>query len=178
MKPSGDERQHLRRRGVQPLRIVDHAQQRLILCRVGEKAEHRQSDQEPIRLPSRAETERRLEAARCGAGSRSSRPSIGSHNWCTPAYTSPISDSTPTARVKRNPRGRVGHIFQERGLAHSRLATKHQGPALACLHRVHQLIERRALRTAAEQHVSCLEAEDQAWSAEDKPDACSGATQI
>ena len=55
----------------------------------------------PSRMPNATAS-----ASRCGPGSWSSRPSIGTHSWCSPANASSISDSTPQARTTRNPTAR------------------------------------------------------------------------
>ena len=47
-----------------------------------------------------------LRATRWGSGSASSRSSIGAHSWCSPAYGSSISDSTPAIWTTRNPDAR------------------------------------------------------------------------
>lgn len=48
VQPAGREDQRLRRRPVQPLRVVDQAEQRLLLGQFGEQRQHRQSDEEPV----------------------------------------------------------------------------------------------------------------------------------
>ena len=52
-QPPGGEAQGLRRRLVQPRRVVDHADQRALPGHVAEQAEHGQPDQEPVRRRSR-----------------------------------------------------------------------------------------------------------------------------
>ena len=44
-----DKRQGQRRRLIQPLRVIDHTQQRTLLGHLREQAQHRQPDKEPIR---------------------------------------------------------------------------------------------------------------------------------
>ena len=53
------ERECLGRDGIQPLRVIDHAHQRLLLRHVGQQAQHRQSDQEPVRRLPGAHPENR-----------------------------------------------------------------------------------------------------------------------
>ena len=43
---ASDEREHPGRGAVEPLRVVDHAEQRLLLCRIGEEAENRKAHEE------------------------------------------------------------------------------------------------------------------------------------
>jgi hypothetical protein len=48
-QPARDKRQRLPRSPVQPLRVVDHAQERTLLGYFGQQTEHRQTDEKPIR---------------------------------------------------------------------------------------------------------------------------------
>ena len=75
-----DERERERRGLIQPLRVVHDAQQRALLGRVGEQAEHGEADQEAIRRGPRSG--RRRSGARRAAepGSRSSRSSSGAQS--------------------------------------------------------------------------------------------------
>jgi hypothetical protein len=52
------ERQHLRRCRMQPLCVIDHAQQWPILGHLRQQRQHRQPDQEPVRRASRPQPER------------------------------------------------------------------------------------------------------------------------
>ena len=49
VQAAGDEAEHLRRFGIEPVRVIDDAQQRLCLSRPGKHRERRQSHQEPLR---------------------------------------------------------------------------------------------------------------------------------
>ena len=51
---AGHERQHACRCPVQPLRVVDDAEQRLLRRGLRQEIEHREPDKERIRSPSRA----------------------------------------------------------------------------------------------------------------------------
>ena len=57
-QPPGDEAQRLGRGPVQPVLVVDDADQRVFAGRLGEQAEHGQADQEPVRRRPGAEPER------------------------------------------------------------------------------------------------------------------------
>jgi hypothetical protein len=46
---AGDETEHLRRFGIEPVRVIDNAQQRLCFSRLGKQRKRRQSHQEPLR---------------------------------------------------------------------------------------------------------------------------------
>ena len=78
--PPRHERQRLRRRLVQPLRIVNDAQKRPLLRHLRQQAQHRQTNQEPVGHRTGAQPKRVSSASRCGPGTRSSRSSIGAHS--------------------------------------------------------------------------------------------------
>ena len=100
---AGDEAQDLLRSPVEPLRILDDAQQRLALGQLGEQRQRGQTHHEAIRCGSGTRPNTVASASRCGTGSRSMRSSIGAQSWCSPAYGSSISDSTPAALAIRHP---------------------------------------------------------------------------
>lgn len=58
---AGDEREHLRRGAIEPLLVVDDADQRLLLGDIGKQAQDGQAPEEPIRRLSRADTEERAQ---------------------------------------------------------------------------------------------------------------------
>jgi hypothetical protein len=57
----GDEGQHLSRRVVEPLRVVDEADDRSGRRRVREQRQHREADQEPLRMRAPTQAERGFE---------------------------------------------------------------------------------------------------------------------
>ena len=57
-QPPRHERQHLRGGPVQPLRVIDQAQQRPVFRRLRQQGQHRQPDQEPVRRTAAAQPER------------------------------------------------------------------------------------------------------------------------
>ena len=67
-QPARHERERLRRRRVEPLRVVDDADQRPLLRRVGQQAQDRQPDEEPVRRVAVAQAERRAERIALRAG--------------------------------------------------------------------------------------------------------------
>jgi hypothetical protein len=64
------ERENLGGRLVQPMGVVDDAQQRLLLCQPGQQVEHGQSDHEPVRRSSGLLTERHTESRLLRFGQR------------------------------------------------------------------------------------------------------------
>ena len=147
-----DEPEHLGRGLVQPLRVVHHAQQRLLLGRLGHQAERGQGDQELVgAVAARPSPNATLSPRRCGSASAPSPPSSGAHSWCSPAKASSISDSTPAARATRKPGGLGNQGAQQRGLADARLAPHHHDGALAVAHVGDELPEDLQLIDSAEQ---------------------------
>ena len=61
LQAPGDEGKHLCRRPIEPLGVVDQAQQRRLLGSLGHEAQRREADQEAIGLLARAQPERGLE---------------------------------------------------------------------------------------------------------------------
>ena len=64
MESPRDEEKDLSRRGVEPVKVVDDAQHRLLLGRVREEGQHRQRDAVLIGLASFAESERPAQRSR------------------------------------------------------------------------------------------------------------------
>ena len=124
-QPAGDERERQRRGLIQPLRVVDDAQQRTLLGRLGHQAEHGEADQEPLRRRSRGQAEDDPErvalwspaAARAGraaartadAGSRRPAPSRTRPpppaRRSGPTPTRPGTPAAPSSRSRPRPAG-------------------------------------------------------------------------
>ena len=92
--------ERLRRGPIQPLRVVDHAQQRPLLGHLRQQAQRGQPDEEAIRRVPGAQAERRAQAHRAAdpAAARADPASARTAD-AAPANASSISDSTPTART-------------------------------------------------------------------------------
>ena len=87
---------------IEPLGVIDQAQQRELLGGLGQQAEHRQTDEETVGLGARAQARRRSRARRA-AGTANARggPAAVRTADADPRTGSSISDSTPTARTTR-----------------------------------------------------------------------------
>ena len=70
-QPASDEGERLRGGAVEPLSIIDQAEQPLLLGDVGEQAEHREGDQKTIRRVPRAQAERGAKRIALGLGQMS-----------------------------------------------------------------------------------------------------------
>ena len=76
-----DERQRLRRGPVEPLGVVDQADERLLLGHLGQQAEHRQTDEEAVRRLPRASGRTPCRAHRAAGPAGASRlSSIGAQS--------------------------------------------------------------------------------------------------
>ena len=67
-EPAGDEAEDLRRGVVEPLRVVDDADERLLLGDLGEQRQRREPDQEAVGCRRRAQPEHRRERVALRAG--------------------------------------------------------------------------------------------------------------
>ena len=143
-QPPGHEPQRLRGRLIQPLLVVDQADQRLFPGHLRQQAQHGQPDQEPVRrrpggqaergpqrialrhrqLPGAAQHRR---AQLMQARERQLHLRLHAHHACHPAPVRP-----------------PGQVIQQRGLTHARVATHHQGPALASPDRLDEPVQRVA----------------------------------
>ena len=150
-EPAGDEGERLRRGAVEPLRVVHHTQQRPVLCRVGEQAQDREADEEPIWSVAAAQAERGAQRVALRAG----KP-------VDPIHERGAQLLQPRERelhlrldargVRDAASGRAPHeVLQQRALADARLTAQHQRPARAGAHARDQLIQRRALVAPAKQ---------------------------
>ena len=83
-EPARDETEDLRRRVVEPLRVVDDADERLLLGDLGEQRQRGEPHQEAVGRRAGARPNTVASASRCGPGSRSRWSSIGAQSWCRP----------------------------------------------------------------------------------------------
>ena len=151
LQPPRHEPQHLRRRAIQPLDIVHHAQHRALVRGLRQQAQHRKADEEPIRDRSRSQPERGRQRIALRAG----KP------------IEPIQDR-PTQLMQRREREldlrlepdraqdpqircRPDRVLEQRRLPDPRLAGDHQRGTAPAPYR-HQLpIQRCTLRPAPQQ---------------------------
>ena len=145
------ERQHLRRRAVEPLRIVDDADQRPVLGRVRQQAQDRQADEEAIRGVAVAQAERGAERLALRVGE-----AVQAIDERRAELMQPREGELHLGLDARRPRDaeprRAPHQILEQGaLAHAGLAAQHQRAAQTLAHARDELIQRRALAAPAEQ---------------------------
>jgi hypothetical protein len=136
LQPPGGEGQRLRRRAVQPLGLVDQAQQRPLLGRLAEQAQHRHRDQEPVVGPAReapalrgAEAEGAAEGRRLRAGQPAGQAQHGPEQLVQGGERQLGLGLDPGRPEHRHPLGLPGGMVEQRGLAGAGLAADHQHPA-------------------------------------------------
>ena len=139
------------RRLVQPLRVIDDAQQRMLLRHLREQAQHRQPDQERIRGRAGAQAEHDLE--RLGLRSRKPTPPIEHRRAELMQAREGQLHLGLDARRSRDGhiRPRLAEVVQQRSLPDPGLAPQHERPALAVANRREQPVQQRALRASAAQ---------------------------
>ena len=151
-QPPRRERQHLRRRPVQPLRVIDHAQQRPVLRHLRQQRQHRQPDQKPVRRspPPAARTRppARHAAALADPPAGPAAARTADASWRTPA-PSPIPP--PPARATRIPAAAPATYSSSADLPTPASPRTTSDPPAPGPQIPQQAIERRALRLAVQQ---------------------------
>src|SRR6266542_2608685 len=120
-QPTRDERERGARCVIEPLRVVDHAQERLLLGRFGEETENGEPDEERARRLSRAQPECDVERVTLRVG------------------------KTFDQREERRAE------LEQRRFANSWVAVHHEDTAVALARRLQQPLEHRLLALSAEQ---------------------------
>jgi hypothetical protein len=127
-QPPRHERQHLRGGPVQPLRVIDQAQQRPVLRRLRQQSQHRQPDQEPVRRTPGAHPERDPQRVAL-RGRQALQPVQQRRAQLMQAGEGQLHlRFHPGGPGHPHIRRRPDHVLQQRGLAHPRLAPHHQRP--------------------------------------------------
>ncbi len=149
--PPGHESQNLRRRLIEPLRVIDHTQQRPVL---GQQAQHRQPHQEPVRRGTLAQPERHPERGLLRLG-QPDRPRQERGAQLVQARERELCLGLHPGRVV-NPESHrhrgLPHVLQESGLADAGLPAHHQHPAVAAPRPSQQPLQRRLLGVPSHEH--------------------------
>jgi hypothetical protein len=159
LDPLARESQSVGRRLVDPLAVIDEAQQRSFGRQLGQQRERGEPDQEPVGPRGGAHAERAAERGGLRSGQHvdpvqdvaqeEMKGGVGQLGLVLDARDSQYAYS---------PRGRSRRIFQQRRLADSGLTQDHERPAHARPHVIHQLVDERELRVSPKQHASDLTA--------------------
>jgi hypothetical protein len=148
---SGDERQRQRRGLIEPLRVIDHAQQRTVLGHLREQTEHGQSDEEPIRSRARAQPEHDLQRP---ALRRRKPPKPIEHRAAQLIQTRVgqlhlrLHAHCPHDRATV---GRLNQVLHQRGLPDPGLPPQNQRPTLAASDVLEQPVQHSAFAGPPEQ---------------------------
>ena len=150
-QPPGHEPQRLRRRLVQPLLVVDQADQRSFPGHLREQAQHGQPDQEPVRRRPGGQAER--DPQRILLRHRQV-PGAAQHRRAQlmQAREGQLHLRLHARRARHPAPARLpGHIVQQHRLAHARVAAHHQRPALATPDRIDEPAQRVAFAAPVRQ---------------------------
>ena len=139
------ERQRLRRRPIQPLRIIDHADQRALRCGLGQQPQHGQPHEEAIRRVSGTEPKRRAKCLALGARKSVEPVQYGRAQPMQPGKRKLHLGLHTRSAQHLEPRRPLDHVVQQRRLAHTRLTADYQNLAPARLHNLDQPVERLGL---------------------------------
>ena len=154
-----DESERLRGSTVQPLRVVDQADQRPFRRRLGQQSEHREADGIAIWRRPRSRAQAKGSAQRVALRARQTRQAVQQ------GRAQLMQDSKRQFHLGLDTRGpdhqAIGrallHVVQQDGLADSRLTAQDQHPAVTRAHLVQQPVHDRLLAIPATQ---CLGHED------------------
>ena len=132
LEAAGDEREHLRRGAIEPLLVIHHADQRLLLGHLGEQAQHGEADEEAVRRGSGTGAEGR--AQRIALRSRKTLEPVEhrSQELMQPGEGELHLRLDAGGTHDQAVRCLLDQVIQQRGLAHARFATDDQRPALTC----------------------------------------------
>ena len=150
-QPTRNEPQRLHRSAIEPLLVVDDADQRPLPRNLGQETQHGQTDQEPVRRRAGVDAERGAQRIvlrtrqsvevveqRCAelvqTRERQLHLRLHAHRTSHPAPLCPVDQ-----------------VVQQHGLAHAGVAVHHQCPALTVANRLDQAVEHVAFPTPVRQ---------------------------
>jgi hypothetical protein len=153
LEPSGGEGERVGRRLVEPLGIVDQADQRPLLGHLREQAQRAHTDQEPVGAFGGGEPEGALEGGRLGTWKPLDMVEHGPDELIQGREGQlRLGLDTGPPQHPHAPVGPVGGVGQQRRLAHTDLAPDHQGAAAQLARVGEQAVDRSALGMAAVKH--------------------------
>ena len=150
-QPSRDESEDLIRSLVQPLRVIDETEQRLLLGHGGQQAEHGEGDEEPVRStsgrPAQRDAQRIPLRLRKGIETSKHRRAQLMHAGERQLHLGLDARDLRDAKARSLSYG----VPQQRGLSDARLATDDENGALTLAHIRQQLVEHFALASPAQE---------------------------
>ena len=151
VQAAGDESEHLHRRLIQPLCVIDHAQHGLSGRRVGQQRQRRQSDQEPVRRRPGYQPERRAQRLPLRPG-QPVQPAQERHQQL-------VQPGEPHPHLRLDP-GHPGQLhvmclpgrpLEQHRFADARIPPQHQHPAQPVPHRRQHFLQRAGFRGPVQQ---------------------------
>jgi hypothetical protein len=153
---TGDEHERQRRSPIQPLRVVDDAQQRTLPGHLRQQAQHGEADEEPIRSVAGAQPEHDLQRVALRAWQKlepvEQRPAQLMQAGVCQLHLRLHPDRPDDGRILRLPRD----VFQERRLPDPGLSPHDQRPALPSADIPDEPGEHLALPSSTEQHIQII----------------------
>jgi len=148
LDPPGREEQRVHGRAVDPLGVVDQAQDRLAVGQLGQQAKHPGRDQEPA-LPAGLV---QAEGARQGVGLRGwqggQQVQGRAQQGVQPGEGQPALGVDPVRPQHPHAVGPLGRVAEQRGLAHPRVAGHDQRVTGRVTGPLQERVDRRALLVA------------------------------
>ncbi len=154
LDPAGGEHQRLGRRVVQPVRVVDDAQDRLLLRGLGQQAQHGERHEEPLLVAALFQAER---APQC-PGLRLAEPVDQRQDRAQQLVQTGVGKSRlgldPGRVENRHAGGLPAGVVQQRRLADPRLTQEEQHAALPAARVRDQRVDDGPLAVASVEHVT------------------------
>ena len=176
-EPAGHERQDLHRDLIEPLRVVDDADQRLLLCDVGEQRQRRQPDQEPVWGRAVAQPEDRRQRGALGRRQPLEAIEHGRTELMQPVVGQLHLRLDAHRPGEAGPVRVVGDVFQQRALADAGFAAQHHDSAATGDRIRHEPVEDLAFGVSPEEsHRPLPPTAPEPGKATSPPVECSGRT--
>ena len=134
------------------MRIIDQPDQRLLGGNLGDQRQHAHADHETVRRRGR-QAEYRIQRLPLPGQQRADPVQERHQHAVERGEAQPKLRLQPGDSDRPHTAGRLRRVLQQTGLTDARLAEDHERPAQAPADRLHQLIQRPAITTAAHQNV-------------------------
>jgi hypothetical protein len=150
------ERERVGRRPVEPLRVIDHAQQRRLLCRLRQQAQDRDADQEAILHGGPREAEAAGKGRRLRLRKTRRQPEDRPDELMQRGEGDLGLCLDPTRAQHPHPLRPLARVAEQRRLADARLAPHDQCAAARGPRGRDQAVDSGTLRVAAEEHLTIV----------------------
>jgi hypothetical protein len=148
----GDEDERVRRRAVEPLGIVDEAQDRALVARLGQQAQQTERHEEAVVDPVEAEAERAAQGGRLRRGQPVDERELRPDELVHPGERQLVLGLDPRAAHHAHPVAGVLGVREQRRLADARLAADDERGAAAVPRALEEGVDRALLGLAAHEH--------------------------